>query len=110
MSNFANKFYFEPLRSIAFGAISSSYAPVGAPLSDTARKVKFVNTTNAGVMLSLDGVTDHDYIPSNGFALYDLVDSSNIDQQKPEIPLGTQFYVKGTPSSGTFYIVVTGAQ
>lgn len=110
MGNFSNKFYFEPLRSLGYASISSSYAAVGTALTYTARKVKFQNFTNADVTISTDGSTDMDIIASQGFALYDVVDSSNIDQQKPEIPVGTQFYIKGSPSSGTFYITVTGAK
>lgn len=109
MANFSQKFYFEPLRSLAFGSISGSYAAVGTPLTDTARKVKFQNLTDANITVSTDGVNDMDIIPLNGFALYDVVDSPNMNEQKPQIAVGTQFYIKGSPSTGSFYVTITGA-
>lgn len=110
MGNFSNKVIFDELRSLNFSAISGSYTAVGNPLIFECRKVKIQNLTNNDLTISLDGVTDMDLIPSNGFALYDFVDSTNIDQQKPYLPVGTTFYVKGTPSSGDFYITVLGAR
>lgn len=103
------RFYFEPLQSIGFGSISGVYAAVGTALPAAAQKVKFQNLTNANITLSLDGTGDHDLIPINGFALYDCTTEGDPNQVTPQIAAGTIFYVKGTPSSGSFYVTTTGA-
>lgn len=102
---------FEGLRSIAFGSITGSYQVVGGAINDHARIVRFVNNTNAAMLVSLNGTTDHDVIPANGFVLYDF-STNRIRDDGLFLPLGTFFYVKqvSAPTSGSFYITVIYAQ
>lgn len=98
---------FDALRSLAFGGLSGTYAPVGTAVTKNFVVFKVVNTTNADVTGSFDaGVTDNIFIPAGSFCLYDL--STNA----PPIPvndslvmsIGTRLYAKATgASSGAVY-------
>jgi hypothetical protein len=100
---------FEPLRSIDFGDISGTYALVGIPLTESARLIKFSNDTDANLLVSFNGIDDHDFVSANGFALYDLSTNKADQVGLLELPVRTRIYVKqqsGAPSSGTFYVTV----
>ncbi len=112
MGEFVKIVQFDTLRSIAFGSIGASYTAVGTPLYAPCRKFKIWNATDQNVLFSDDGVNDKDFIPSNGFVLWDLIDSSSDNQQRPNMPIGRSFYIKesGTgPSQGAVYITVVYA-
>lgn len=97
---------FEPLRSLAFGSISGSYAAVGTPAQNAIRSIMFFNTTNANVIVSFDGVNDHLVVVTDSGQVYDY-GSNRVDPVgQLEQPVGTQVYVKGAPSSGTFYVAM----
>jgi hypothetical protein len=95
----------ETLRSIAASGFIGSYQALGSPLANSARLLKFVNNTNQLVTVSWDGVHDHDILPSDSFALYDL--TSNRGNPSPYLAAaqGTQFYVKSASGSGSFYLI-----
>lgn len=99
---------YETLRTVAFGSIGAAYAALGSPLSEIARLVKFVNLTDADVLISKDGTNDHDIIPTNGFALYDLT-TNKVDDGGFFFADQTQFYQKrasGAPTAGNLYMTV----
>lgn len=95
---------FDSLRSLGFGSISGTYAPVGGSFTHQIRLVKFVNDTNADLTVSLDGTTDNDLVPAGGFALYDFTTNRVSTEGTFVFQPGTQVFVKGSPSSGTFYV------
>ena len=96
----------EVLRSIAASTFTGSLQALGTPLANSARLVKFVNNTNQTVLVSWDGINDHDVLPSGSFALYDF--TSNRGNPSPYLAAaqGTQFYVSASAGTGTFYCVV----
>jgi hypothetical protein len=96
----------ETLRSLAFGAIGITYLPLGIPLAHPARIVKIMNTTNADMFISDDGVLDKDYVPAGGFTLYDLTTNHN-ESAGWFFRIGTQFYIKyaTAPASGSVFLV-----
>lgn len=97
----------EPLRSIGFASISGTYAAIGASpaLTHIACIIKITNNTNGDLTISWDGSTDHDFVPAGSFVLYDI--SANTGREQGlYIPIGTKFYVKGTPGSGSCYLTV----
>jgi len=98
------------IRSLAFGSISGMYAPVGTPFNHAMRLVKFVNTTNANLTVSFDASTDNDIIPAGGFALYDLTTNKTLPDTTFVFQASTQVYVKGSPTSGSFYVVAVYGQ
>jgi len=95
----------DSLRSLAFGSISGTYATVGTAFSHSMRLVKFINTTDGDITVSFDGVTDNDLIPSGGFALYDLTTNKTLPNTTFVFQNGTQVFVKGTVTTGNFYVV-----
>lgn len=102
---------YEPIRELAFGSITASYQAVGNAISDHARIVRFVNTMDKAIYISLDGTTNEDIVPANGYVLYDF-STNRIRDDGLFLPLGTTFYAKqvAAPASGSLYIVVIHAQ
>lgn len=104
-ANIPIRFRAEPLRSLAFGSISGTYAPLGSAMANPIRQFKIDNTTDALLTFSFDGVNDHFVVPASSFFLNDV--SSNTAQQNGFfISQGDRLYVKGSPTSGTVYFSV----
>ena len=98
---------FEPLRSLAFGSISGTYAALGAPLANAARIIGIDNTTNAVVTISFDGVNDHTVVPATAGKIFDFTTNRMGPVSHLLLPANTTIYVKqtsGAPSSGSVYV------
>lgn len=97
---------FDALRSLAFGSISGTYAALGTPLTQNWREFCIVNNTNGNMTISADGTTDNFFVPANSFLLWDLsTNSPSISVTDTFVlSIGTQFYVKGTATSGSIYL------
>lgn len=93
------------LRSLPAASISGTYQPVGSSFGFGMRLIKMINTCNADITVSFDGVNDNDYIPSGGFALYDLTTNKISSEPTFVFQPGTQVFAKGSPATGTFYVV-----
>lgn len=103
---------FEAVREIAFGSVGATYTAVGGAITDHARLVRFVNTMNDEVYISLDGTTDQLRLAAGSFLLLD-VSTNKIRDDGLFIPVGTVFYVKevgGGQTSGSVWIEVVGAE
>jgi hypothetical protein len=95
--------YPEPLRSLDSATLSGSYLPLGTPLINPIRIVKFTNNSNVAVTISWDGVTDHEFLPAGSFLLLDI--SSNKEAMRPfDISAHTQFSIKGAAGVGLIYV------
>ena len=83
-----------------------TYVVLGSALTSPAVILKIINNSDRDLDISTDGVTDHDFVPKNGFVLYDLrANHGRLDDLL--FPLGTQFYIKGSAGgSGNVYLVV----
>lgn len=99
----------EPLRTLAFGSISGTYAAVGSEFQFSSRIVCFTNTTQGHMIFSRDpNLSEGElFVAAGGFKLFDL--SSNhrpINQDDFVFEKGTQWYVKqiSSPVSGSVYI------
>lgn len=105
MSLLAIRFAAEPVRSIAFGGISGTYAAIGTPLVNPIRQFLIQNETDALLMFSLDGVNDHFPIPAGGFFLDDVSSNKSLLAQGWFLAAGTTLYVRtvGSPSTGNVY-------
>lgn len=100
---------FDTLRSLAFGGISGTYAPVGTPLTVKGRIIKFMNNTQGDVVFSTNGSTDMLFFPAGSFTLYDIQTNHRVTNESEfVIAIGTQFYVKQVtaPVSGAVYIEI----
>jgi hypothetical protein len=103
----------DTLRSLAFGSISGSYAPVGGPTVYPARIICFTNTTNEDMLFSMDGSTDQLIVAAGGFKLFDITANHRpVNQDDFVFAANIQWYVKQTagPSSGSVYIEIIYAQ
>ena len=96
----AVKFRAEAIRSLAFGSISSSYAAVGTATSNIPRQFIFTNATDADLMLSFDGSTDHIFLAA-GAALINDVCTNQVQDSGWYITMGTQIFVKDLGSAAT---------
>lgn len=108
MSLLAIRFAAEPVRSIAFGGISGSYAAIGSALVHPARQFLINNETDALLMFSLDGVNDHFAMPAGGNWINDISSNKSLLAQAWVLAAGTKLYVKniGSPSTGSVYFSV----
>ena len=95
----------EAVRSLAFGSISAAYMGIGTPLSNPSRIFLIQNLTDALLMFSFDGITDHIPVAANGFVLLDITANKTVSQGF-YIAEGTRIYVKevDTPTSGSVYV------
>lgn len=89
---------FDVLRSIDFTSITSSYQPLGAPLTHNWRIFKVTNTCDNNIILSVDGVSDNILVTAGGFTLYDFGTNEPgiASQDSMVVSIGTQFYVKAS--------------
>jgi hypothetical protein len=104
---YSKRLIYEPLRSLDTSTLSGSYLPIGTPLAYPASIVKMVNTSNILLLISVDGINDHDVVPANSFWLYD--ETANTPTHGADavfIPQGTQFLVNGSSGTGVVYLVV----
>lgn len=100
---------FEPLRTLAFGDISGTYAAVGDPLEQPIRAFCITNNTQGDMIFSIDADVEdgHMFVAMGSYKLYDI--QANINPQfddKYVLAIGTQFYVKQNtaPVSGDVWI------
>ena len=103
---------FEAVREVAFGSVGATYSALGAAVGDHARLVRFVNTGNAEVYISLDGATNHIRLAAGSFFLIDL-SSNKVRDDGLFISVGTVFYVKyvtGALGSGDVWCEVMYAE
>jgi len=108
---FGTRALFDSVREVAFGGISGTFAVVGTPLTDHARVVTFVNSTNVEVYISVDAVNNNIRLAANSFRLIDF-STNRIHDDGLFVSMGTQFYVKqvaGAPGSGAVWIEVISA-
>lgn len=104
---------YEPLRTVGFGSITSSYESVGLPFANPVRILKVTNLTDKNILVSLNGIDDHDIVAANGFFLYDYSSNRANVAGLLEQPQGDRIYVKAStvslPTAGSLYVTVVYA-
>jgi hypothetical protein len=108
---FGTRVMFNPVGVVAFGAITAVYTPFGPPLPGHARIMRFVNSTNADLYISSDGITANFRLAANSFLLIDF-STNRIQDDGLFVQKGDQFYLEyvTAPSSGAAWIeVITAA-
>ncbi len=97
---------FDNLRSIAFGSISGTYAPIGTPFAHEVRLICFTNTSDGDMFISDDGINDKLFIPKGAFKLFDLTTNKVSSCPLWVLAEGTQFYARqsSAPTLGAVYI------
>jgi hypothetical protein len=96
----------EVLRSVANGSITNSYVALGAPLVYPSRIISFINSTDAPMLISVDGTNNHLVVPTGSTRVFDLTANRRSHDDIFAFAAKTQFYIKyvSAPSTGTFYI------
>lgn len=99
----------EPLRSLAFGGISATYAAVGTPFEYPSRIICFTNDTEGNMIFSRDSslVAGELFVAAGSFKLFDMATNHRATNQDDFVfEVGTQWYVKQSeaPVSGAVYI------
>ena len=108
--SYPRKLFPLALRSLAFGSILAGYSAVGLAVDRPLRILRVVNGTDAAVIISFDGVTDHMAVLAGQTALLDVT-VNKVRDDGFFIAEGTQFFAKraaGAPSSGALYIECYG--
>ena len=97
----------DPVRTLAFGGIGASYAPIGTQLTKGGRQFFVQNLTDATLMFSFDGVNDHFPLLSNTYFVFDVT-TNKVTNDGWFIEKNTIMNVKeiGTPTTGSVYLSV----
>lgn len=101
--------FFEPLRTLAFGGISGTYAAVGSPLEHQVRVFCITNDTQGDMIFSLDSTeaAGQMFVARGSYKLYDVQANMNAQfDDKYVLAVGEQFFVKqdSAPVDGAVYI------
>lgn len=98
----------EPVRTLAFGSISGTYAGIGTSITHPARQIFIQNLTDQTLMFSIDGINDHFPLPADGFLLDDIT-SNRTTTSGFYLAEGTRLYVRElseAPTLGAVYFTV----
>lgn len=110
MSQYSLAIRFKPeaLRSLAFGSVGAGYTALGTPMDNPVISFCIDNDTDANIIVSFDGSTDHMFIAANGYKLYD-VQANHGKGLAMALAQETQVYVKresSAPTSGNVYLTI----
>lgn len=97
--------YPMPMSTFNSATLTGSFQAIGSPLPDEARIVKLVNDSTVPVVISIDGVTNHDIAPAGSFFLYDVGTNRGNSASVLCLQKGTQFYINGSAGTGSIYLV-----
>lgn len=103
------KIAYEPLRSLPFGTVTTSYIPIGGSFANPARLINVTNLTDSNILISFDGITDHTIVAAGSFFLYDYCSNKSDSGGIFEQPERTQIYAKAEsslPTTGKLYVTV----
>lgn len=96
----------DPIRSLAYTSIITSYVAVGSALTNPARIVCFTNASDGDLFVSTDGSNNMLFLAAGTFKLFDLTANRTINGFQWVFPIGTQFYTKYStlPTKSALYI------
>lgn len=114
MANSANsiRVAFDPLRSVAAAGISGTYALIGAVFANPVRQLIIHNTTNANVIISYNGITDHSFLATGTSRVMDYCSNTSTQSGVFVQPAQQGVYVRdesAATSSGNVYVEVVYA-
>jgi hypothetical protein len=104
MTALSVRLQLEPLRTLAFGGISGTYAGIGTALVNPCRLLYIVNTTDVLLTFSDDGVNNKFVVPSMSHLIIDIGSNKTLLGGSLNIAQGTTIYVKGAPTLGDVYL------
>jgi hypothetical protein len=102
----------DTLREVLSGSIAAAYTAVGTALTQSARMIQIVNSTDKALYISVDGSTNIMRIAAGATQTLDFC-TNKVEDDGFFVPVGTQFYVNrteaGAPGSGSIAIQVVYA-
>lgn len=104
---FKQALQYETIRS-RDTAGAAAYVTLGTQTTNPSALIKIVNLSNKDLLVSVDGINDHDICPSTGFFLYDVTTNAP-SENFLFVPGGRQYYVRtadGLAGTGLVYLVV----
>lgn len=108
MSMIGIRFRLEPLRTLAFGGISGTYAGIGTAIDNPVRMLILKNLTDAELFASLDGVTNQIHLASGEVIVLDITTNKSIGGGF-FLAQGERVYVKDSgsaPTQGAVYLTI----
>lgn len=99
---------FETLRSINSASFTGTYQQLGSILAFPSRFLFIVNNTGVLVTMSTDGLNDHFVLQAGAGLTFDET-ANAIPFSQLAIPQGTQFWIKGSASTGSVYLTTAYA-
>ena len=100
-------FYFDAVRSLAFGSISGAYANLGAVTAFPGRSILIQNLTDVQLTFSFyEPTVDNLTLPSMGYIVIDIGTNRQATSDRLCLPVNTQISVKatgGNPTLGAAY-------
>lgn len=100
-----NSMYYIPMTSIDSATFTGAYQAINAGTTQPCFAFKIINNSTVDVTISLDGTTDHDYIPSKSAQIYDLQTNKQPQNDMCLLVQGTKVYVKSSAGTGSVYLV-----
>ncbi len=84
----------------------NTFQSLGVPITAPTILVKVINNSDTDIDVSTDGATDHDFVASKSFFLYDMRANHGISDEYA-FPTSTQFTIRGALAGiGNVYLVV----
>jgi hypothetical protein len=90
----------ENLRTLGEASISGTYAKIGTALANPSRKLLIQNYTDVIITFSDDGTNDKFVLNSGVQIIFDWT----LDKGGDYYAQGTQFWAKGSPTTGSVYL------
>jgi len=66
--------------------------------------LRIINDSDTDILISYDGVVDHDYVPAGDILQVDLQPNTQIGTSTAGIRQGTVVYAEGTAGTGLIYV------
>jgi len=98
---------YEELRLRDHSEILANYISVGDPFEHPIRLIKVSNFTDSNLIISFDGITDHDVVGANSYSLYDYGSNRSDQGGYLEMSIGDRFMIKAEdalPNQGKVYV------
>lgn len=84
--------------------LAAGFAPVDVNgIESNLLVLSILNNSNTPVIVSYDGVTDHDIIVAGERVVYNLQSNSEPNNWVYQLKYGTVFYVRGAAGIGSIY-------
>lgn len=86
------------------GIGAGAYSEVGNPLEGALCFIRITNASNTDVIISYDGITDHEYVPSGERIHTYFQDNATPNNIVAKLPKETIIYIRGTAGVGLVYV------